>query len=216
VGELAALTSFVKICGVTSSTDARLAADAGADAVGLIFADSARRVDDDRAAEIAACVDGRVLRVGVFRHQGAAVVARALDGVALDAVQIHGPLDPTLCRDLRARGVAIIKALSVGSAEFATFDDDDVDAVLVDGAVPGSGVAHSWHELASRSWSRPLIVAGGLRAETVDAVLASTGAWGCDVATGVEERPGVKSPARVAAFVRNARRHFQQREEPRG
>jgi phosphoribosylanthranilate isomerase len=216
VGELASLTSFVKICGVTSSLDAQLVADAGADAVGLIFADSSRRLGPERGSEVAASVDGRLIRVGVFRDQDATVVTRTLDHVALDAVQVHGPLDPVLCRELRARGVPIIRAVSAGSIDPGAYDDDDADAVLVDGAVPGSGVAHPWPVLASRLWSRPMIVAGGLRPETVVDVLERTGAWGCDVATGVEERPGVKSPVLVAQFVSRARRHFATRGEPRG
>ena len=109
-----------------------------------------------------------------------------------DAVQLHGPLSDDLHRRLRARGVSIVKALSIGSDEFYSFDERAVDAVMVDGATPGSGVAHSWEELATRSFSVPVIAAGGLSDRNVADVIAETGVWGVDSASGVESAPGVK------------------------
>jgi len=101
----------------------------------------------------------------------------------------------------------------VGASEFFTFDESAVDAVLVDGPTPGSGAAHSWDDLANRSFGVPVIVAGGLDATNVARVIETTGAWGVDVATGVESAPGVKDRELVMNFVGAAQRHYAQREE---
>jgi phosphoribosylanthranilate isomerase len=86
-----------------------------------------------------------------------------------------------------------------------------VDAVLVDGPSPGSGVAHSFGALTERTFGRPVIAAGGLTPLSVVAVIDAYDVWGVDVASGVESSPGVKDPDRVAEFVDAARRAFAAR-----
>ncbi len=199
------LDGAVKICGVTSVEDALVCAEAGADAVGLILAPSSRRVSPERAREIAAALAGRATRVAVFKDQPSDEVRAALAGLEIDAVQVHGPLEDALLDDLRARGVRVIKALSVGEGEWSSFDDRRVDAVLVDGSVPGSGRRHGYRGRAERPFAVPVIVAGGLDATNVAEVVRVTGADGVDCATGVEYAPGRKDPARVRAFVAAAR-----------
>ena len=204
---------MIKVCAVTTVADAQLVADAGADALGVILSDSPRRVTLESAAEICTSVRDRLARVGVFRHVTYAEVARCLDAVDLDALQIHGGLPDGVAALARARGLALIEALSVTDLDAASGVGD---AYLIDGARPGSGLAHDWSDVARRSWNRPIIVAGGLTAESVAAVLATVDAWGCDVASGSESSPGVKDRERVESFVRNARRYFDDREEHRG
>ena len=211
--DFAALTRFIKICGVTSVPDAQLVLDAGATAVGIILAPSPRQVSLAVASAITQRVADDLVRVGVFRDNDDDFVARAVRTAHFDAVQIHGPLSDGLCEHLTRRGVAVIKALAIGSGEFDTFDDSMVDAILIDGPVPGSGVTHPWSELHRRSWTRPIIAAGGLNPQNVDNVLTLTQAWGCDVATGVESSPGVKSAAKVLEFVTITQRHFDNRKE---
>ena len=198
---------------MTTVADAKLVADAGADALGVILADSPRRVTLETAAEICTSVRGRLARVGVFRHVTYDEVARCLDALDLDALQIHGGLPEGVATLARARGLALIEALSVTDLDAASGVGD---AYLIDGARPGSGIAHDWGDVARRGWDRPIIVAGGLTAETVAGVLATVDAWGCDVASGSESSPGVKDRARVESFVRNARQYFDDREEHRG
>jgi phosphoribosylanthranilate isomerase len=208
--------SYVKICGVTSIEDARMVVDAGADALGLIFAESSRQLTLPAASEIARAIEGSILRVGVFRHNSADFVLEHVDGAGVDVAQIHGDLSPELIEALRQRGVAIVKALSVDEPEFFTFDENTVDAVLIDGPSPGSGQSHGWENLDRRSFSRPVIAAGGLTPLNVVDVLALTNAWGVDVSSGVESQPGKKDPARVRDFVMSARRYFNHRGEPHG
>ena len=204
---------FIKVCAVTTVADAELVADAGADALGVILADSPRRVTLERAAAICASVEGRLVRVGVFRHVTYDEAARALEALELDALQVHGEMSDGVASLARERGLALIEALSVDDLDAATGAGD---AYLIDGARPGSGVAHDWDDVARRDWDRPIIVAGGLTGDSVADVLAKVGAWGCDVASGSESSPGVKDRSKVEAFVRNARQYFLEREEHRG
>jgi phosphoribosylanthranilate isomerase len=200
---------YVKICGVTSVEDAAMVANAGASALGLIFAESPRRVSIDQAVEIARATRGRLLRCAVFRHDTNDFILEHLDGLGaqgIDVVQLHGDLDDELRVALRERSLAIVKALNIEAEEFDHFDETSVDAVLVDGATPGSGQPHSWERLGTRRFRVPVIAAGGLNPDSVEAIVRSTGVTGADCASGVETRPGVKDPELVARFILNARR----------
>jgi len=213
VAELSTRAHFIKVCGVTSLEDARYVIEAGADAMGLILAASPRRLSIGAASDLASETKGSILRVGVFRDNTTEFVCDAADRTGIDVAQIHGVLNDELIAELRDRGVAIIKALSVGTEEFLNFDESRVDAILIDGPSPGSGASHSWNGLLERSWRRPLIAAGGLDPGNVVDTLAITGAWGVDVATGVESTPGRKDALRVRDFVANALSFYERREE---
>lgn len=199
---------YIKICGVTSVTDARMVADAGASALGLIFATSPRRVSLAQAGEIAEATTGRLLRAAVFRHDADEFILERLDALGangVEIVQLHGELSDDLLAALRARSLLIVKALNIEAEEFDGFDETSVDAVLIDGAHPGSGQAHSWERLRTRRFRTPVIAAGGLNPDNVDEIVRSTGVAGADCASGVESSPGVKDPELVARFVANAR-----------
>ena len=196
---------YVKICGVTSVGDARIALEAGSNALGVIFATSPRRISIEQAREILDATKGSLLRCGVFRENSDEEIiehSRALD---FDVVQLHGPLSERLLVTLRERPIRIVKALNIDDDEFEVFDESRVDAVMVDGPRPGSGVAHSWDRLSSRPFGVPVIAAGGLTAENVADVVVSTRAWGVDSASGVETRPGVKDAGLVQQFISRAR-----------
>jgi phosphoribosylanthranilate isomerase len=208
--------SYVKICGVTSVEDARVVIDAGADALGLIFAESSRQLGLVEAMEIAKATNGQILRVGVFRHNDPEFVLACVDATGVDVAQIHGELSGELLTALRERHVAVVKALSIDESEFFTFDDATVDAVLIDGPSPGSGQAHTWDSLKERTFVRPVIAAGGLTPLNVVAVLEATDVWGVDVSSGVESGKRKKDPASVRDFVMNARHFFEQRGRSRG
>lgn len=202
---------MIKICGVTSVGDAGLVARCGADALGVILAPSKRRVDAATARSITDHVRGRLLTFGVVDTADAESLSALRAGVGVDVVQVHGGLSEELRTELADRGLLVVKALAVGTADFAGFDETSVDAVLVDGPTPGSGVAHSFSALAERPFSRPVIAAGGLTPLSVVAVIDAYDVWGVDVASGVESSPGVKDPDRVAEFVDAARRSFSAR-----
>ena len=203
--------NFVKICGVTSLGDANAAIDAGASAIGLNLATSSRHLSLDRALAIAEATRGRVLRTLIFFDNDDAFIVEAVDLIGADAVQIHGPLSDELLGQLRQRDLRVIKALAIGTDDFYGFKDGIVDAVLVDGATPGSGENHSWDELGERSFEVPVIAAGGLNDVNVKNVIANTAVWGVDSASGVESSPGIKDRERMRRFVTNAHDAFRER-----
>jgi phosphoribosylanthranilate isomerase len=196
---------YVKICGVTSIADAGAAVDAGADALGLIFATSTRRVTTDQAKEILKATRGSLLRCGVFRENSDDDIIEHVRSLDLDVVQLHGPLSDQLLAALKECPLRVVKALDIESDEFESFDENGVDAVLIDGPRPGSGIAHSWNRLSSRSFNVPVIAAGGIAATNVADVVAATHVWGVDCASGVETSPGVKDVGLVMDFVARAR-----------
>ena len=201
-------SNFVKVCGVTSIDDATLVHDAGADALGLIIAPSRRRVTVTEACEVAALAKDKLLSVLVVRELDDETILDAVNRIGPDAVQLHDAVSPALGAGLRERGHLVIRALAIGSDEFWRFDDSTVDAVLLDGQRPGSGAVHDWHDVEQRSWTRPIIAAGGLTSSNVSEIISRPWVWGVDVASGVETSPGHKDRDAVAAFVANARDAF--------
>jgi phosphoribosylanthranilate isomerase len=202
---------FVKICGVTTVADALFVATSGASALGLNFAESSRRVTKVRAREIMAVTDGALLRSAIFRDADDDYVLEHLEGLGVEMVQVHGVLSDALLDQLRSSSVMVVKALNIEGDEFEGFDDAAVDAVLIDGPRPGSGVAHSWERLGERDFKVPVIAAGGLDPANVGDVIATTSVDGVDVASGVERAPGIKDDAGVTNFVSNAREAFAAR-----
>lgn len=206
----------VKICGITSVADARLAQQAGADAIGLNFyRESPRFVAAPAAARIAAAVGDQLTVVGVFVNCGAAQIARMAEQVPLDAIQLHGDEPPELLCALAPRPV--IRAFRLR--------DDDVPAVLeyleisrglekppsailIDafekGSFGGTGKTANWEKsrtLAKLAAPCPLLLAGGLTPENVQDAIRAVGCHGVDVASGVESQPGRKDEVKTKQFV---------------
>jgi phosphoribosylanthranilate isomerase len=159
------------------------------------------------AAGIAAALRRRVQLVGVFVNPTLEQVAQAAEALHLSHVQLHGDEGPSFCAEVARRtGTKVIKALRVGAA--ADFQDAErfhTDFHLLDTAVPGlrggSGQTWDWELLARRRSSVPVILSGGLTAENVAEGIAAVGPYAVDVASGTEAAPGVKDPARLAAFL---------------
>lgn len=229
---------WVKICGTTNLEDAQLAVDAGADALGFVFAESPRRVAVAQAKEIIAGLEKNVEKIGVFVNEDYEQIVSAVVEAGLTGVQLHGAVleaghdGENLARRLRARfagGLPDSKRLEIlcvlhydGAlhanetffAQLAELSGDAaVDAVLVDSrsqqARGGTGMRFDW-QAASQSFFEAaphlrMIVAGGLNPENVREAIAMLDPWGVDVVSGVEAAPGRKDPAKVRAFVENAR-----------
>ncbi|MDR9391686.1 MAG: phosphoribosylanthranilate isomerase [Trueperaceae bacterium] len=192
----------VKVCGVTRPQDARAAEAAGADAIGVIFAPgSRRRVTPAEAADVTAAVGPFVRRVGVFVDADDATLHAAIDAAHLDAVQLHGDATDALCARLRRR-VTVIRAVRFDPGDTPdAWAGRPVDAVLLDGPKPGSGTAFDWSTAAAWRGAPRLIVAGGLHPGNVADAVGAMAPYAVDVASGVEASPGVKDPAKLAAFV---------------
>jgi phosphoribosylanthranilate isomerase len=193
----------VKICGVTRPEDARLAAALGAWAIGMVFwPGSPRAVTVQQAAAVAAAVPDGVLIVGVFVDATRDEIAAAVRQVPLGAVQLHGSETPALVESLPW---PVIKALPVPSEgplpDLAPWAGV---RVLLDAHDPerrgGTGRQVDWARAAALAATRPVILAGGLRPDTVAEAIARVRPAGIDVSSGVERAPGVKDEARMRAL----------------
>jgi len=206
----------VKICGLTRPDDAAVAAAAGAAFLGVIFAESKRRVAADRAREILDAAAGP-RRVGVFGSSNAAEILEFATTARLDVLQLHGRMAPDEASRLRERfhgkiwGVVRVSSSGVSEEEWVEWES--ADAIVVDTwrkeTLGGSGVRFDWssaaRQLGALRGARPLVLAGGLTPENVASGIAALNPDIVDVSSGVEQSPGVKDPARVAAFVRAAK-----------
>ena len=195
---------FVKICGITDPADAVVAVDAGADAVGMIFAPSRRLVDADQATAIVDAVAGRALCVGVFRGHLLREVLDTVDATGIDAVQLHDA-EPSLSHAVHAEVPILISAFAAGSPDLADVERHGADVVMLDAPVPGGGIPFDWSLVGDLAQRTRLLLAGGLRPETVAEAIATVRPWGVDVASGVEASPGRKDHDAVRAFVTAAR-----------
>jgi phosphoribosylanthranilate isomerase len=218
------MTVWIKICGNTSLADAQLATDAGADALGFVFAPSPRRVTPAQVAAIVPHLPGKVEKIGVFVDAGiveirSTVRACGLTGVQLHfgaandmPAQLHGLLGPEL-RILRTVHFGIEAPEKVGEEVATLARNSHVDAVLVDSrtasAAGGTGVRFDWTSarkiLNDASPSPRIVAAGGLNAENVSEAIATLQPWGVDVVSGVEMAAGRKDPILVRRFVECAR-----------
>ncbi|MBV8629570.1 MAG: phosphoribosylanthranilate isomerase [Silvibacterium sp.] len=216
---------WVKVCGNTSLEDAQLAVEAGADAVGFVFAESVRRVTPAQVRAIAPQLPAEVEKYGVFVDASFEETVAIVGECGLTGVQIHATNDAALLsrlyehfsRPQGAGGIRILRVIHYGSdleAELrAVGSDSSVDGVLVDSRTAtllgGTAQRFDW-EAASGNFrgvgSRlRMIVAGGLNPENVSEAIRVLRPWGVDVASGVEATPGRKDPVKLKAFVENAR-----------
>jgi phosphoribosylanthranilate isomerase len=207
----------VKICGITTPEDARMAYEAGADYLGIIFAEGARRVDVARARAIRVAVPDAKL-VGVFRDMTVVDVARLARDSGVDLIQLHGRETPADCaRVLLLAGRPVIKAFALNGHAFpdtsglaayesASFILYDTDKHGGGPAIPEDAAARIWPEAARRRRQGfRIFLAGALDPHNVREAVATTHAFCVDVCRGVESAPGVKDPALVARFIAEAK-----------
>lgn len=194
----------VKICGITRTADARLAATLGASAIGIVFwPESPRYIEPDRARAIVAELPDGVVPVGVFVNQSVEHVAAIARKTGIGAVQLHGDENPA---DFANLGLRVIKSVAVGEG----FDAARVAAipasvtVLLDAHDPirrgGTGRTIDWGAAAEVAAARDTVLSGGLTAENVREAIAQVRPYMIDVSSGVESAPGIKDPARLRAL----------------
>ena len=219
---------WVKICANTNLADCRQALEAGADALGFVFAPSARQVNAAQVATITSELPATVETVGVFAATDVEEIASAVEQAGLTAVQLHGGVNLALLRELRARlgpGIGLIATAAWtvgaedGSAEQVsdqlaaiTAENDPALRVLIDaqagGVSGGLGLSFDWSHAArvlARFPTLRIIVAGGLRPENVAEAIRTLRPYGVDVASGVELSKGKKDAEKVTAFLQKAR-----------
>ena len=203
----------VKICGITCPEDARVAVEAGADAIGLVFADSPRQVTVSQAAAIVEVLPPWVTAVGVFVNADPVEIAETARTARLGVIQFHGDELPCEVEDM-ARQCSVIKAFRIG-AETDLADAREYlaqyrpDACLIDarveGAYGGTGRVAPWDLVGSvRDEFWPLVLSGGLTPENVEQAIRAVRPFGVESASGVEREPGRKDPDRIREFVSKA------------
>lgn len=196
---------WVKVCGMTTAEGTDAAVAAGVDAVGFVFfAQSKRYVSPERAAQLASRVPKPILKVAVFLHPSQAELDAVLRGFRPDVVQTD---QEDFAHLTVPSGITVLPVLRSGGVLPATLPK----RVLFEGPVSGTGTTADWTSALALARRCEVILAGGLTPANVADAVRIVAPFGVDVSSGVEQSPGIKDPARIAEFVRNAR---QQRRRP--
>jgi phosphoribosylanthranilate isomerase len=199
----------VKICGITRPADARLAADLGAWALGMVFWPGSPRVCAiDDAEAIGAEFRRRLQLAGVFVNATLDEVAATTDRCGLTLVQLHGDEGPAYCREAARRtGCRLMKAVRVrDAAQVRDLQRFHTDFHLLDAYSPrtpgGTGETFAWELVREHGADPPVVLSGGLTPENVGEAIAAARPFAVDTASGIEAEPGRKDPAKVKAFFR--------------
>ena len=201
----------IKICGIREPEHARVAADAGADAIGLVFyRESPRNLHDLQVAErIIDVLPAYVMAVGLFVNASQAEVRSILEEIRLDLLQFQGDEPPEFCASF---GLPYVRAVrmekGVDLVEYRR-QFPGAKALLIDAHVPGqrggTGQVFDWSAIP-RSHPAPLILSGGLTSGNVGRAIREVRPWAVDVSSGVEASRGVKDPAKIVEFIRSVQR----------
>ncbi len=189
---------WLKVCGMTHPEAVSAALEAGANAIGFVFAPSVRRVTPEQAAQLAAPARGRADCVAVTQHPSSELLREIFAQFSPDILQ-------TDIDDLAAvalpPGCAAMPVLRSGRSAPAQLPA----RLLFEGPVSGTGRVADWQHAASVARRCELVLAGGLNPANVADAMNQVRPWGVDVSSGVEESPGRKSPQKIFDFVRAAR-----------
>jgi len=202
------VSTRIKICGITRARDGVAAAQAGADAIGLVFyPPSPRFLNVERAREIRDALPPFVQTVALFVNPDAAQVAQVIGRVQPALLQFHGEETPAFCAQfglpyLKAcrvsPGVDLLKYLQPFSTACGWLLDAHVEEY------GGVGASFDW-SLVPPNLERPLVLSGGLTRENVATAVRRVKPWAVDVSSGVESAKGIKDAAKIAAFIAEVR-----------
>jgi len=187
----------VKICGITNNDDASKAVELGADALGFIFAPSARRIRPEEAYSIIAALPPFVISVGVFVNEEPATIRKVAETCGLDLLQLHGDESTEVCAELMPRAVKAFRIKNERSLNEIKPYLGNVKALLFDTYSEkvrgGTGKTFDWSVAAKgKRFSVPLILSGGLSPANIAEAIATVRPYAVDVNSGIEERPGKK------------------------
>jgi len=203
------MSTKVKICGITNLEDARVAAEAGADALGFVFCEqSPRCVTTDMAAAVISQLPLHIIKVCVFVNNDPDVVRRAIGQCGLNMLQFHGDEQPDYCLQFGLMSMKAFRVLNAQSLE--ALSAYKTDAWLLDAYAPnkfgGTGETFNWDlALDAQRRGRPIFLAGGLTPENVAQAVQRVHPYGVDVSSGVEAGPGKKDHEKVKNFISAAK-----------
>lgn len=195
----------IKVCGITRQEDARAAADAGADAIGLVFySKSPRAVSIEQAAAIVAVVQPFVSVVALFVDESAATIERTLSAVPIDVIQFHGDESSAFCAQFQRPWIKALRMEPGLDVEGGCTQYRNARGILLDswqeGVPGGTGKTFDW-QLAPESLPLPVVLAGGLNADNVGNAIRILRPAAVDVSGGVESAPGLKDGRKIAQFI---------------
>ena len=194
----------IKVCGITRIEDALTASRLGVDAIGFVFYPrSPRYISPMQAAKIIRRLPPFVSAVGLFVNPKQCDIDAVLQSCPLGVIQLHGDESPEFCM---AQSRRVMKAIPVSSAEDLKRAQSYPCPVLFDAKAPegtygGTGTTFDWSLLKNFKHDHPLILAGGLNADNVEAALSVRQWFALDVSSGVETSPGIKNDAKLRKFV---------------
>jgi phosphoribosylanthranilate isomerase len=189
---------WVKVCGLTTESAVAAAVAAGVDAIGFVFAPSKRQVNAQQAAQLAHGVSPAIARVAVMQHPAQALLDEVWEVFRPDVLQT----DVEDLAKLRVpSGLSVMPVLRSGRSTPAVLPA----RLLFEGPQSGTGTTSDWNAAAELAGRTQVVLAGGLNPANVAAAIEAVRPFGVDVSSGVEAAPGVKDPAKIHAFVRNAR-----------
>lgn len=196
----------VKICGLTNLEDALAAVELGADALGFVFAASPRQMTPAKVREIIEKLPPFIIKAGVFsgRVSSPQEIKDVLEYCGLNLAQLHGDIDPVLCRALFPR---CVRAIQVKDEK--TIEEElplyKASAYLLDGSPGGEGMTFNWNLAKIAKKYGLIILAGGLTPENVGQAVEVVKPYGVDVSSGVESSPGKKDHEKMRLFIETAK-----------
>jgi phosphoribosylanthranilate isomerase len=201
----------IKVCGITNETDALIAAECGADALGFVFfKGSPRYIEPEKAWEAASALPPFVQTVGLFVNAKAETIDETRELFPFDITQLHGNEPEPVVRECMPPVIKAVKfdpaTIEADLAKWSLVEE--VCAVLIDGSSGGEGIAFDWSALAKvrDACEHPIIIAGGLTPENVGEAIRAVRPWAVDVSSGVEREKGVKDAGLIARFCDAVRR----------
>jgi phosphoribosylanthranilate isomerase len=198
----------VKICGLKTQEDVNAAVQAGADAVGFVFADSVRRVSFDAVEEIVSSTPAFVSTVAVFGPARHSDIRGVIDPALFDHIQLDAEsyLDQNSgLSDMTYRLLPVVRAGSPLFAGMPRALPMGLRAVVIEGPRSGAGATIDWPAVAPLARQRRIILAGGLTPNNVAEAIRTVRPYGVDVSSGVESSPGKKDPIKIRDFIQAVR-----------
>lgn len=205
----------IKICGVTRLDEIEYLNLLKPEYIGLVFTESKRQVDSQKAKSLCDCLDKSIIKVGVFRNNPLEEILEIVNEVPLDVIQLHGDEDEAFIDLLRENLVEekqIWKAISVkDNIEFENYNN--IDKYILDGANPGSGERFSWEITSKQKVHEDFFLAGGINEENVLQGIKIFNPKGIDISSGVEiineKGERIKSLEKMERLIRKVRDSYE-------